>query len=118
MSLALVSTGLWMRVDVASTPTAVVICVIVFNAAFGYRCVKQTQNHQRRLIEGLAGAQFHGSIPLRSARSQRRCLGSDLSTLRLLDHALAYPRKGRVHVDGNELGFQLADWPDDAVPPR
>ncbi|RXW15327.1 hypothetical protein EST38_g10527 [Candolleomyces aberdarensis] len=36
MALALVATGLWMRVDVAQTPSAVVICVIIFNAAFGY----------------------------------------------------------------------------------
>ncbi|KAJ2919242.1 hypothetical protein MD484_g1123, partial [Candolleomyces efflorescens] len=36
MAMALVATGLWMRVDVAQTPSAVVICVIIFNAAFGY----------------------------------------------------------------------------------
>ncbi|KAF9462127.1 general substrate transporter [Collybia nuda] len=36
MSAALVATGWWMYVDVPHTPNAVVICVIVFNAAFGY----------------------------------------------------------------------------------
>ncbi|KAF6766520.1 hypothetical protein DFP72DRAFT_22360 [Ephemerocybe angulata] len=36
MAMALISTGLWMRVDVPATPNAVVICVIIFNAAFGY----------------------------------------------------------------------------------
>lgn len=36
MALALGLTGWWMYIDVAETPRAVVICVIVFNAAFGY----------------------------------------------------------------------------------
>jgi hypothetical protein len=36
MATALVATGWWMYIDVAQTPNAVVVCVIVFNAAFGY----------------------------------------------------------------------------------
>lgn len=36
MAVALIMTGWWMYVDVPQTPNAVVICVIVFNAAFGY----------------------------------------------------------------------------------
>ncbi|KAF9513762.1 hypothetical protein BS47DRAFT_1376618 [Hydnum rufescens UP504] len=36
MCVALVATGWWMYVDQAITPKAVVFCVIVFNAAFGY----------------------------------------------------------------------------------
>ena len=36
MALALGLTGWWMYIDVPQTPRAVVICVIVFNAAFGY----------------------------------------------------------------------------------
>ncbi|KJA25760.1 hypothetical protein HYPSUDRAFT_37230 [Hypholoma sublateritium FD-334 SS-4] len=36
MSASLVATGWWMYVDVPQTPNAVVICVIIFNAAFGY----------------------------------------------------------------------------------
>ncbi|KAG6862410.1 hypothetical protein C0995_011850 [Termitomyces sp. Mi166 len=36
MSAALVATGWWMALDVPRTPNAVVICVIIFNAAFGY----------------------------------------------------------------------------------
>ncbi|KAI0800970.1 general substrate transporter [Fomes fomentarius] len=36
MALALGLTGWWMYIDVAETPRAVVVCVIVFNAAFGY----------------------------------------------------------------------------------
>jgi hypothetical protein len=39
MSAALVATGWWMYIDVPHTPNAVVVCVIVFNAAFGYRLV-------------------------------------------------------------------------------
>ena len=37
MSVALFLTGWWMYVDVPQTPQAVVICVIVYNAFFGYR---------------------------------------------------------------------------------
>jgi sugar porter (SP) family MFS transporter len=36
MAVALVATGYWMYIDVPQTPNAVVICVIIFNAAFGY----------------------------------------------------------------------------------
>lgn len=36
MSIALGMTGYWMYIDVPATPNAVVVCVIVFNAAFGY----------------------------------------------------------------------------------
>ncbi|KAI0660375.1 general substrate transporter [Cubamyces menziesii] len=36
MALSLGLTGWWMYIDVPETPRAVVICVIVFNAAFGY----------------------------------------------------------------------------------
>ena len=37
MAAALMATGWWMYLDVPQTPNAVVICVIIFNAAFGYR---------------------------------------------------------------------------------
>ncbi|KIK96005.1 hypothetical protein PAXRUDRAFT_826425 [Paxillus rubicundulus Ve08.2h10] len=36
MGIALGFTGWWMYIDVPATPNAVVVCVIVFNAAFGY----------------------------------------------------------------------------------
>ncbi|KAF9015490.1 general substrate transporter [Cyathus striatus] len=36
MAASLVATGWWMYVDVPATPNAVVICVIIFNAAFGF----------------------------------------------------------------------------------
>lgn len=39
MALALGFTGWWMYVDVLETPQAVVACVIIYNAAFGYRSV-------------------------------------------------------------------------------
>ncbi|KAF4605108.1 hypothetical protein EYR40_003891 [Pleurotus pulmonarius] len=36
MSMALVATGWWMYIDVPQTAKAVVVCVVIFNAAFGY----------------------------------------------------------------------------------
>ena len=36
MAISLILTGYWMYIDVPQTPNAVVVCVIVFNAAFGY----------------------------------------------------------------------------------
>ncbi|KAI6047727.1 hypothetical protein EDC04DRAFT_2619657 [Pisolithus marmoratus] len=39
MGIALAFTGWWMYIDIPETPQAVVFCVIVFNAAFGYRYV-------------------------------------------------------------------------------
>ena len=37
MGVALAATGWWMYIDVPETPKAVVTCVIIYNAAFGYR---------------------------------------------------------------------------------
>lgn len=39
MAIALYATGWWMWINIPQTPDAVVICVIIFNAAFGYRLV-------------------------------------------------------------------------------
>jgi hypothetical protein len=39
MALALFTAGWWLYIDVPRTPQAVVACVIVYNAAFGYRYV-------------------------------------------------------------------------------
>lgn len=39
MGVALATTGWWLYIDVPQTANAVVICVIIFNAAFGYRFV-------------------------------------------------------------------------------
>jgi hypothetical protein len=36
MTISLCAIGGWMWLDVAATPNAVVICVIIYNAAFGY----------------------------------------------------------------------------------
>lgn len=43
MGMALAATGWWMYIDVPQTPNAVVACVIIYNAFFGYRCVLQRQ---------------------------------------------------------------------------
>ncbi|KAF8881183.1 general substrate transporter [Mucidula mucida] len=36
MGLSLCATGYWLYLDLPATPNAVVVCVIIFNAAFGY----------------------------------------------------------------------------------
>ncbi|EIN14124.1 general substrate transporter [Punctularia strigosozonata HHB-11173 SS5] len=36
MALMLTATGWWMYIDVPMTPQAVVVCVVIYNAAFGY----------------------------------------------------------------------------------
>jgi hypothetical protein len=36
MAVSLVATGWWMYIDVPWTPNAVVACVIIYNAAFGF----------------------------------------------------------------------------------
>ncbi|KAF8973693.1 general substrate transporter [Flammula alnicola] len=46
MAASLVATGWWMYIDVPQTPNAVVVCVVIFNAAFGY-----------------SWGPFHGCIP-------------------------------------------------------
>ena len=37
MSISLAAMGYWMYLNVAATPDAVVACVMIFNAAFGFR---------------------------------------------------------------------------------
>lgn len=49
MAIALFATGYWMNLDVSGTPNAVVVCVIVFNAAFGYRLVVSAPGFPVRL---------------------------------------------------------------------
>lgn len=39
MAISLTAIGWWMHIDVPRTPTAVVVCVIIYNAAHGYRFV-------------------------------------------------------------------------------
>lgn len=39
MGLSLCASGWFMDLDIEQTPGAVVVCVIVFNAAFGHRYV-------------------------------------------------------------------------------
>lgn len=66
MSAALVATGWWMAIDVSYTPNAVVICVIIFNAAFGYRQVVTTSRvPNTNAILSKAGDPCHGYILLR-----------------------------------------------------
>jgi uncharacterized membrane protein YoaT (DUF817 family) len=39
MAIALGATGWFMYIDIPETPRAVVVCVIIYNAFFGYRYV-------------------------------------------------------------------------------
>ena len=39
MAIALCATGWFMYIDIPQTPKAVVVCVIIYNAFFGYRYV-------------------------------------------------------------------------------
>ena len=39
MAIALGATGWFMYIDIPQTPKAVVVCVVIYNAFFGYRYV-------------------------------------------------------------------------------
>ena len=89
MAVSLGLTGWWMYIDVAETPRAVVICVIIFNAAFGYSW---------------------GPIPW--LYPPEVCLFFVLCAISwlmasLLDHAFEHPCEGRVPVYRNKLAVQL-----------
>jgi hypothetical protein len=66
MGVALCATGFWMYLDVPWTPNAVVVSVIIYNAAFGYRYDATTLSSPAFSQLTLVGAQYHGYIPLRS----------------------------------------------------
>jgi hypothetical protein len=61
MAISLGLTGWWMYIDVPATPNAVVICVIIYNAAFGYRYVVVLLVMCFICLNRLAGAPSHGS---------------------------------------------------------
>ena len=66
MCIALGATGYWLYLDVAGTPNAVVACVIIFNAAFGYRWVALTRLEEEFMLNArVAGGRFHGFTRLR-----------------------------------------------------
>ncbi len=67
MAMALTATGWWMLIDVPQTPQAVVVCVVVFNAAFGYRWAFSTIGFVLANVISPAGGQYHGYIHLRYA---------------------------------------------------
>ena len=64
MTIALLTIGWWLYVDLAETPQAVVVCVIIYNAAFGYRYeYKAKMLDKLRLFK--AGVPYHGFILLK-----------------------------------------------------
>ena len=100
MALSLGLTGWWMYIDVPETPRAVVICVIVFNAAFGYSW---------------------GPIPW--LYPPEVCIINPMVqshpfTLSSTDHAVDRSCQGRVPVDRYKLGVQLPSRRNDSNPAR
>lgn len=50
MGVALCATGFWIFLDVPWTPSAVVISVIIYNAAFGFRYAYSSSRYLTLLI--------------------------------------------------------------------
>lgn len=118
MSTALVATGYWMYIDVPHTPNAVVVCVIIFNAAFGYRSV-WANNFLDLCSSGfslLVGAQFRGCIHPRSVILS----GAHLVPFLMmdLDHATFGSREGCISVYRHQLVLQFYCRGDDTISSR
>ncbi|KAK7054433.1 hypothetical protein VNI00_003631 [Paramarasmius palmivorus] len=94
MSIALCATGYWMYLDRPETPNAVVVCVIIFNAAFGYRHVFRSFGGTRTDIPSTAGVQYHGFILLRQELSASGDYASDGQS------------EGCFNIYGDKLGIQ------------
>ena len=60
MAVALVGTGWWMYMDVPQTPNAVVLCVIIYNAAFGYRLGIHSLSYKMPSYISAVGDLFRG----------------------------------------------------------
>ena len=99
MAIALIMTGWWMYIDVPETPRAVVACVIIFNAAFGYSWGP---------IPWLYPPEVGALV----------CFGFRVLTDGCIDHAFDRPRKRCFPFDSHELGIQLPCGRDDPVPAR
>ena len=87
MAIALGFTGWWMYIDVPDTPRAVVFCVIIFNAAFGYSWGP---------IPWLYPPEVCALVPIPN-------LSCKLNNT--ADHALACQGKGCLHINSYKLGI-------------
>jgi hypothetical protein len=66
MTVALSATGFWLYLDVPWTPNAVVVAVIIYNAAFGYRCAFPYISTTVPSTDlNVVGALFHGFTRLK-----------------------------------------------------
>jgi hypothetical protein len=99
MAMALGATGYFMAIDVPITPRAVVGCVIVYNAFFGYRYTRPLQVTGR----------------FTKKRSQ---LGTDPVALPARDHASYCSGEGRFVIDCNELVLQFHRGTRHTIPAR
>jgi len=88
MGIALAATGWWMYIDVPQTPKAVVACVIVFNAAFGY-----------------SWGPLPWLYPPEVGWILNLLTSSDINCLAFLDYASDIPSEGRFDVNCHELGI-------------
>lgn len=102
MSLALCATGYFIYLDLPETPNAVVACVIIFNAAFGFRLVFTLS----RPFPLLIWLRSWGPLPW---LYPPEVMFSPISIARLLiflDHAPHCTCKRSVIVNSDQLGVQ------------
>jgi hypothetical protein len=116
MSASLVATGWWMYVDVPRTPNAVVICVILFNAFFGYRSVWRKPSFiVSHKSPSTAGVRFHGSILLKCVVF---IVTDDSPVIAVPDYATLCPRQGCISIYRDKLVLQFHRRRIDALSSR
>jgi len=104
MSISLAAIGYWMYLDVAATPDAVVACVMIFNAAFGFRSVCNDMSiHASPLKESKAGDPFHGFT---HQKYDHPSFNDYFDLIRSTDYASYFPSQRSFTVHSDELGFQ------------
>jgi hypothetical protein len=105
----LTATGWWMYIDVPMTPQAVVACVIVYNAAFGFRYVLLS-DYFLVLTPSLtsAGVLFRGCTRQRRVYTELTAQIGGINVT--IDYASQLPRKGRLNLYCYQLGLQLPCW--------
>ena len=91
MAIALGATGYFMAINVPTTPRAVVVCVVIYNAFFGYR-YSQPSSAMYGLLRGV------------------QKLGTDSMALPTRDHASDCQSEGCIAVNCNKLVLQFHRW--------
>ena len=117
MALALAATGYFIYLVEPWTPDAVVVSVIVFNAAFGFRYDDYLEYSMSKRLTSVcySWGPLPWLYPPEVSYTRILVLVVTLIFFSLSDNASHIPSKGCVSVHSHKLGVQLGGWSNDTL---